>query len=71
MITLDDKEYDKLVKMADYQLPQKPDLYSDGYADGNEVWEAFCPKCGKEVDDYNDFCPACGQRIDWSDGEEE
>ena len=55
MVVLTDERYEKLVKMADYQLPRKPNWDSDGYADGHNVWDAYCPKCG--------------QRIDWSEDE--
>lgn len=71
MIKLTDKEYVKLITMANYQVPRKPDWDSDGYADGHEVWDAHCPKCGAGVDECDKFCPECGQRIDWSNGKEE
>ena len=71
MITLTDEDYVKLKKMANYHVPQEPNWDSDGYADGREVWDAHCPKCGAEIDECDNFCPACGQSIDWSDGEEE
>lgn len=70
MVVLTDERYEKLVKMADYQLPHKPDWDSDGYADGHEVWDAHCPKCGAEIDECDNFCPVCGQSIDWSEDEE-
>ena len=60
-----------LMAAADYHVPHKPKWDSDGYADDHEVWDAYCPKCGAEIDECDNFCPACGQSIDWSDGKEE
>lgn len=55
------------------QIPMKPILEADGYADGELVYDTwYCPNCDKsyEVDyDSYDFCPNCGQAIDWSDEE--
>lgn len=70
MITLTDEEYDKIVKLADYHIPQNPDWSDDGYADGCEVLDTFCPKCGAEIDERNNFCPVCGQRINWGEWKE-
>lgn len=69
MVTLTDEGYKKLVEAADYQLPHRPKWDSDGCADGREVWDAHCPKCGAEIDECNNFCPVCGQSIDWSEDE--
>lgn len=66
MIKLTDEEYARLKEMADYQIPHKPVWDSDEYADGREVWDAHCPKCGAEMDEWYNFCPECGQNIDWS-----
>ena len=56
------------------QIPKKPILEADGYADGELVYDTwYCPNCDKsyEVDyDSYDFCPNCGQAIDWSDEDE-
>ena len=72
MIKLTDEEYARLKEMADYQIPRKPEWYSDGCADDHIVeWEAYCPKCGAEIDECDNFCPACGQSIDWSYWKEE
>ena len=56
------------------QIPLKPQLESDGYSDGELVYDTWiCPKCGEdyEIDchDYK-YCPECGQRIDWSEIDE-
>ena len=40
MITLTDKEYVKLITMADYQHPNKPVWDSDGDADGHDKADA-------------------------------
>ena len=53
----------------------KPNLESDGYADGSPVYDTWeCPNCGStfefEYDRYN-YCPDCGQKIDWSDIDDE
>lgn len=56
------------------QIPLKPQLGSDGYSDGELVYDTWiCPKCGEdyEIDchDYK-YCPECGQRIDRGDIDE-
>lgn len=55
---------------ADYQIPKEPEKVSSGYADGHPVYDAYCPKCGNELDDGDKVCHECGQLIDWSDGKE-
>lgn len=56
------------------QIPKKPALEGDGYADGHLVYDTWiCPKCEEryEVDyDEYDYCPKCGQAIDWSVADE-
>lgn len=69
MITLTDEEYARLKEMADYQIPRKPSWDSDGCADGHNVWDAYCPKCGAEIDECDNFCQVCGQSIDWGGDE--
>ena len=69
MITLTDEDYVKLKKMANYQVPQKPNWDSDGCADGHNVWDAYWPKCGNELDEGDKICHECGQRIDWGGDE--
>lgn len=67
---------DSLITLKDAvnkQIPLKPQLESDGYSDGELVYDTWiCPKCGKdyEIDchDYK-YCPECGQRADWSESE--
>ena len=71
MVVLTDERYEGLVKMADYHLPHKPNWDSDGCADGQNVWDAYCPKCGAGIDECDNFCPVCGQSIDWSEDKEE
>ena len=57
------------------QIPKKPYLEGDGYADGYLVYDTWiCPHCEKhyevDYDDY-DYCPNCGQKIDWSEQNDE
>ena len=56
------------ISALEEQIPEKPEYSSDGYADGNPVWDAYCPVCGKELDGEA-ICPKCGQRILWEDVE--
>ncbi len=50
----------------------KPVFYSDGYADGNPVYDyATCPRCNYQYEDTDKawgepFCPHCGAVLDWS-----
>lgn len=59
------------IKALEKQIPKKPDLEGDGYADGFLVYDTWiCPCCGMHYEvDYDDYkhCPECGQAIDWSD----
>ena len=61
---------DMAIKAMEKQIPKKPDLEGDGYADGHLVYDTWiCPRCGVKYEvDYEeyDWCPDCGQRIDWS-----
>lgn len=51
------------------QIPELPNIWGDGYADGEPVYDMWdCPYCGKTYEiegEQYDFCPACGQRINW------
>ena len=59
--------FEILLEAREKQIPKKPDVYSDGYADGYEVWEEHCPNCAYDFDGDNpSYCPRCGQKIDWS-----
>ena len=56
------------IEALEKQIPQKPYMESDGYADGYPVWDSFCPVCMLDFDGYEPIhCPKCGQAIDWSD----
>ena len=59
------------IKALEKQIPKKPNIEGDGYADGQLVYDTWiCPCCGKhyEIDyDSYDYCPNCGQHIDRSD----
>lgn len=52
------------------QKPKIADVWGDGYADGNLVYDTYeCPNCGETYEiGYQDYkyCPECGQAIDWS-----
>lgn len=62
---------DMAIKALEKQIPKKPDLEGDGYADGHLVYDTWiCPNCEHEYEvDYEeyDWCPNCGQHIDWSE----
>ena len=63
------KAFDMGIKALEKQIPKKPYLEGDGYADGYLVYDTWiCPHCEKhyevDYDDY-DYCPNCGQKIDW------
>lgn len=50
------------------QKPKIADIWGDGYADGNLVYDTYeCPNCGATYelgcDEYK-YCPNCGQAID-------
>lgn len=57
--------------VLDKQIPKRPNLQGDGYADGYMVYDIWiCPSCGKsyEVDcDRYKYCPECGQHLDLSE----
>lgn len=63
--------YDMAIEALEKQIPQKPTIWGDGYADGVLIYDMWdCPNCEKsyEIDyDHYDHCPNCGQAIDWSD----
>ena len=65
----------KAIEAVEKQIPKKVIFESDGYADGNPVYDlAECPKCGSpfEEGDQNwesNYCPQCGQRLDWGGDE--
>lgn len=65
------KAFDMAIKALEKQIPKKPYLEGDGYADGHLVYDTWiCPCCSKsyevDYDDY-DYCPNCGQKLDWSE----
>lgn len=55
----------------DRDKPLKVIYESDGYSDGNPVYDvAYCPVCNKPFEDGDsdweaNYCPKCGQRLDW------
>lgn len=63
--------YKTIINALERQIPKKPYIEGDGYADGHLVYDTWiCPCCNKyyeiEYDEY-DYCPNCGQRIDCSE----
>ena len=71
MITISSSLWESLRAAADYQIPKEPEKVCSGYADGHQVYDAYCPKCGNELDEGAKVCHECGQRIDWSEDKEE
>ena len=67
----DGEEMDIAIKALEKQIPKKPNIEGDGYADGQLVYDTWiCPCCEKryEIDyDNYDYCPNCGQHIDRSE----
>ena len=67
----DGEEMDIAIKALEKQIPKKPNIEGDGYADGQLVYDTWiCPFCGKHYEIYYDsydYCPNCGQHIDRSD----
>lgn len=62
--------FEESMKALEKQIPKKPDVEGDGYADGHLVYDTWiCPNCEEhyEIDyDNYDYCPKCGQKLDWS-----
>lgn len=57
------------IEAVEIQMPLKPTLEADGYADGELVYDIwYCPGCDTayeaETEKYK-YCPNCGQAIDW------
>ena len=67
----DGEEIDIAIKALGKQIPKKPNIEGDGYADGQLVYDTWiCPCCENhyEIDyDNYDYCPNCGQHIDRSE----
>ena len=67
----DGEEIDIAIKALEKQIPKKPNIEGDGYADGQLVYDTWiCPCCENhyEIDyDSYDYCPNCGQHIDRSE----
>ena len=63
--------YRMAIEALEKQIPKKPNLEGDGYADGGLVYDTWiCPHCGLRYEvDYDDYahCPNCGQAIDRSE----
>ena len=67
----DGEEMDIAIKALEKQIPKKPNIEGDRYADGQLVYDTWiCPCCENyyEIDyDSYDYCPNCGQHIDRSE----
>ena len=67
----DGEEMDIAIRALEKQIPKKPNIEGDGYADGQLVYDTWiCPCCENhyEIDyDNYDYCPNCGQHIDRSE----
>lgn len=60
-------DFDRAIKALEKQVQKEPYMESDGYADGNPVWDYYCPSCNEHFDEYHPkHCWKCGQAIDWS-----
>lgn len=59
------------IEALEKQIPKKPVMEGDGYADGYPVYDTWiCPNCEThyEVDcDRYDYCPKCEQKLDLSE----
>lgn len=59
----------EIKKALEKQIPIKPFLVGDGYANGKLVYDIWiCPSCRKDYEiDYEEhkYCPECGQKLDW------
>ena len=66
MLEISSSLWESLSAAADYQIQKEPEKVCSGYADGHPFYDAYCPKCGNELDDGDKVCHECGQRIDWS-----
>jgi len=55
----------------DKKIPMPVNYESDGYADGNPVYDmAYCPLCNYEFEEGKEpwgrkYCPECGQSLKW------
>lgn len=67
-VSLIDEACEIAIEAIKKQIPQKPILSADGYADGELVYDiAECPNCGHELDyESQEHHCVCGQAIDWS-----
>ena len=63
--------FKSLLEAKAKQEPKKPDLFGDGYADGEPVYDFYkCPNCEQEYEmefEQHNYCPNCGQALDWGE----
>ena len=58
------------IEALEKQIAKKPNLWGDGYADGELVYDMYtCPNCevNDEIENASDYCQNCGQKLDWSE----
>ena len=66
---------ERAIEALEKQIAKKAEYESDGYADGELVYDyAKCPICGHDfeygINDWGcEYCSDCGQKLDWSDKE--
>ena len=69
LTNLSDSDLSNIIVALEKQVEQTPALWSDGYSDGELVYDMYdCPACGKHYElDYEqyDYCPNCGQKMNW------
>ena len=53
-----------LKELIDKEIPKKPRFESDGYYDGQPVYDTWiCPNCNKEIQAGLAYCPHCGAAL--------
>lgn len=67
------KNMQTIINALELQIPVKPELRADGFADGELAYDEWvCPRCGAAYElEYDEYacCPNCYQRINWEDKE--
>ncbi len=64
---LPSKVVDEIKESLQKQILKEPIYESDGYADGNLIYDTwYCPRCDTlfDTDEEYRYCPNCGQRIE-------
>lgn len=81
LTNLSDSDLSNIIVALTKQVPQTPNLWGDGYSDGELVYDMYdCPSCNQficyepERDKYSKkmiYCFTCGQKINWQCSKEE